>query len=165
MRLHSISKLLAITVIAGPASAQAPSSVCSQTAHDSLRTYVGRYAPPTLDPSGVFTVAVREGELTAAPTFWRPARILTPIGRDTFQLENFRGRQIVFQRATAGCVPSVAAATMGFPAALHRVPSGDTLPVERLVRGEYQEALSGFVTAGADARLLAATAQQMLRVP
>ena len=165
MRLHSISKLLAITVIAAPAFAQAPSSVCSQAVHDSLRTYVGRYAPPALDPSGVFTVAVREGELTAAPTFWRPARILTPIGRDTFQLENFRGRQIVFQRDTAGCVSSVAAATMGFPAALHRVPSGDTLPVERLVRGEYREALSGFVTAGADARLLAATAQQMLRVP
>ncbi len=130
-----------------------------------LSDYAGRYAPERFAPGVSIEIGRREGRLTIAPLFWRPPRLLVPIGRDSFQMDDRRERQVIFSRDGTGRVVAVRVAGVGFPESLRWVASGDTLPGERLERGEPRLAFDALLAAGADAGQLVTLARRMRNVP
>jgi hypothetical protein len=99
--------LAAVVLVAGAARVVADPA-------PALTDYVARFAPAHASGEGAASFAVREGRLTMAPLFWRPARILVPTGRDSFQMEDRAERTVVFHRDAGGSVDSVNVLGIGF---------------------------------------------------
>ena len=106
-----------------------------------LAQYAGKYLPDRWNDEGFVSIYVRDGSLMFAPTFWRPARLLVPLGGDSFQLENFQDRQINFLRDKNGCVVALTTKGTPFPGRLQRVGLTTVQPLELLEQGKIQEAL------------------------
>jgi hypothetical protein len=130
-----------------------------------LSDYVARFAPAHACAEGMVSFAVREGRLTMAPLLWRPARILVPTGRDSFQMEDRTERTVVFHRDASGRVDSVAVRGMGFDEPLAREADTAWSPAELAVRGDSTGAAAAFLAQGADLEILCEFAERMANVP
>ena len=131
-----------------------------------LTQYVGKYLPAQWNNEGFIDIRIREGSLMFAPPFWRPARLLVPIGQDLFQLENFKERQFHFLRDDEGCVFALSTTGTPFPGQLQRVSPTTALPLELLQQGKIQEAMPELLRQSSrDPKKLVEIGREMLGIP
>lgn len=154
----SPSALVAAIALVAACTAAAPAA-------GALDDYAGRYAPARLVTEAMVEFKVREGVLTMAPLFWRPARILVAAGPDSFVMDGRPDRTVSFSRDASGRVATARVRGIGFPEPLARLASSDTLPVERLVRGQPGRALDEWLGGDVGIDLLRAIGGRMQAVP
>lgn len=161
VRAFQLTVAVVILLQAGAAGAQA----ASPPPGPQLSDYVARFAPAHACGEGALSFVVREGRLTMAPLFWRPARILVPTGRDSFQMEDRVERTVVFHRDATGRVDSVTARGIGFDEPLAREDDARWSAAEHAAQGDSARAVAEFLSQGADLEILCEFAARMADVP
>jgi hypothetical protein len=155
--------LLALYVLTVHQLCSASDLVCPSTG---LAQYVGKYLTREWNKEGFIDIRIREGSLTFAPPFWRPARLLVPIGQDLFQLENFRERQFNFIRDDKGCVFALSTTGTPFPGRLRRISPMIVQPTELLQQGKIQQAMPELLRqSNRDPKKLVEIGREMLGIP
>ena len=133
---------------------------------EGLEAYAGRYVAAGWSREGYVDVRVREGVLTWGPALWRPARRLSPVASDAFQIETFSERRVHFTRDAQGCVSGMVTENLPFDGPLHRAKGNEPTPFSFLLGGSSREALPGLLQeAGGDVEKLVALGRRMLDVP